>query len=610
MSIFNSVVGKLWMTIIGLVAVVLLILGLFLFQYIDNSLPNVSNQKNNLIRLTNQITEDSSYHSTDTGYYMALSDLLETQDAGIKLVEQGSISGEELLFNAGERAVTIGEVLSDSEITQLFESGVLVSGQFSSTVNPWHGGYLYAAKLIESSDPASPVQAVIVYQSMQSVEDTQIYVKRLFALVSLMGFLMTTFFAFFLITKITRPLTELKKAADSITRGHYGNRVPVVSSDEIGELTRTFNLMGEQLEGTIQDLSHEKQNLASVLHSMEDAVISFDGDGRIIFINPHGERVLEEWTGLAWDEEDLGAEPGDNLTGHIPEPLQELYHMAVEEMKGISSKLHVKNSVWSIVMAPLYAGNQVRGMVAVLRDVTEESRLESLGKDFVANVSHELRTPISMLQGYSEALLDDMVTSIEDRQELVQIIHDESLRMGRLVKDLLDLAKMENGRMEMKFDEVDLAPLLARVQRKFSALCKERGIELVSQISGEDLLLHEGDEDRLEQVMTNLMDNAIRHTSSGSRITIRCGLEQINKGKAVRIDFEDEGEGIPQEALPNIFERFYKADKARTRGAAGGTGLGLAIVKNIVDAHQGTITVSSSLGQGTTFSILLPVERR
>ncbi len=595
------------MTIIGLVAVVLIILGFFLFQYIDTSIPNVSNQKTNLIRLTNQISQDSSYHTAESGYYTAMSDLLATQDAGMTLIQQGEYSADELLFITGERAVTLGDLLSQESLDDLFMTGELLSGQFSSSVNPWHGGYIFAARKIEASNAGEPDQAVIVYQSMQSVEDTQMYVKRLFALVSLMGFLMTTFFAFFLITRITRPLTELKKAADSITRGDYGKRVPVLSSDEIGELTKTFNLMGEQLEGTIQDLNHEKQNLASVLHSMGDAVISFDNDGRIIFINPLGERVLEEWTGLSW-EEDAHEASAQEMPGSIPEPLQELYQSAVREMRGISSRLHVKNNVWSVVLAPLYAGDQVRGIVAVLRDVTEESRLESLGKDFVANVSHELRTPIAMLQGYSEALLDDMATSVEDRQELVQIIHDESLRMGRLVKDLLDLAKMENGRMEMKLAEVDVSSLMTRVHRKFSALCKEQEIGLILDIPDKPLLLEQGDEDRLEQVMTNLLDNAIRHTHANANIYIR-GMEE-NDGNHLRIEFEDEGEGIPKEALPNIFERFYKADKARTRGAAGGTGLGLAIVKNIIDVHQGTITVDSELGQGTTFSILLPVERR
>jgi two-component system sensor histidine kinase ResE len=245
--------------------------------------------------------------------------------------------------------------------------------------------------------------------------------------------------------------------------------------------------------------------------------------------------------------------------------------------------------------------------VAVLRNVTEEHRLEKLRKDFVANVSHELRTPLSMLQGYSEALLDDIATSTEERKELAQVIYDESLRMGRLVKDLLDLARMETGHMELDFQAFQLNALLKRVHRKFSALCKEQGLLLVLQSPEEDVVLPHADEDRLEQVLTNLLDNAIRHTALGAQITIRMELQHSGMDtQSVLIEVEDQGQGIPPEDLPFIFERFYKADKARTRGRATGTGLGLAIVKNIVDSHQGTVQVRSTLGQGTTFSIVLP----
>lgn len=605
MFIIKSVVGKLWMTIIGLVAVVLIILGFFLFRYIDTSFPNVSNQEENLLRLANKIASEASAHHNDNPYFEALSELLETQDSGMKLLERGAISMDEPLFMAGDKMIKLKEVLKPEELEAAF-AGETIRKRFSVSMNPWHGGYVYVAMPLYIEGQAEPYSVMIVYQSMQSVEDTQVYVKRLFALVSLMGFLLTTFFAFFLITRITKPLTELKKAADSIIYGQYDKRVPPVSNDEIGELTQTFNLMADRLQGTIKDLNHEKQNLASVLHSMEDAVISFDPEGNIIFINPHGEMMMEDWNGLDWDEQEEDAMAP--YKGHIPDPLRQLFNEVVKETKGISSRLHVKNGVWSVVMAPLYSEEQVRGVVAVIRDVTEETRLEKLRTDFVANVSHELRTPLSMLQGYSEALVDDIAASPEERKELAQVIHDESLRMGRLVKDLLDLARMENGHMEMNLREVNIMELIQRVQRKFLVLSKDQGIRLETDLRCHDLVLRSADEDRLEQVLTNLLDNAIRHSSEGSTITLRCDKAEYMKASAVRIQIEDEGEGIPPDALPYIFERFYKADKARTRGAAGGTGLGLAIVKNIVDAHRGTISATSTVGQGTTFSILLPTE--
>jgi len=248
----------------------------------------------------------------------------------------------------------------------------------------------------------------------------------------------------------------------------------------------------------------------------------------------------------------------------------------------------------------------VRGAVAVLRDETEKTRAEKFRKDFVANVSHELRTPLSMLQGYSEALLDDIAGTAEARRELAQIIHEESLRMGRLVNDLLDLARMESH-VELQLQPLELDYLLRRVQRKFAALCKEKLIDLQVELAEKATSLAQADEDRLEQVLTNLLDNAIRHTREGGLITLRT-LPSVLQGKpAVTIEVEDKGEGIPAADLPFVFERFYKADKARTRKRSGGTGLGLAIVKNIVEAHKGQIEVRSKVNQGTVFSITLPL---
>ncbi|GAV11102.1 ATP-binding protein [Paenibacillus sp. chi10] len=425
-------------------------------------------------------------------------------------------------------------------------------------------------------------------------------IKQLFVYTGIIGFSLTTFFAFFLFTKITQPLRKLKQAADTIRQGDYSTRVTLRSSDEIGELSQTFNHMAEELNSTILDLQHEKEHLASILRSMTDAVITFDASGQVLLANPHGETVMSRWNGMDWaiDEDMTGA-------SGVPEPLRLIFHTVISEAREVTTRVHVKQQVWSVVMGPLHADSRVRGAVAVLRDVTEEVQLEKLRKDFVANVSHEIRTPLSMLQGYSEALLDDIAASPEERRELVQVIHDESLRMGRLVKDLLDLARMEAGHLPMHKAETDVHELASRVYRKFTVLAKERNIPIEMKLHAMDPILPEADEDRLEQVLTNLLDNALRHSSEGQPIHIRT---ERTDNEWLWIHIEDHGQGIPSEDVPYVFERFYKADKARKRGPSGGTGLGLAIVKNIIEAHQGHIRVDSILGKGTTFSIALPVQ--
>lgn len=597
MSILQNIVGKLWMTIISLVAVVLIILGLFLYRYIDTNFPKLGEQQRDLEQLAFKIVAEVSDKGNDSSYFAAMNDVLTAQSIGLQYLRDpsGTLGG----------VLPVGEILTPEEQKQALEGTVIQKQFFTTGGNGDKEEYLAIA--IPVSDPGTDevTGSIVMYQPIKSSESLQDYVKRLFALASFMGFLLTTFFAFFLITRLTRPLKQLRQAANLITQGQYSTRVYVGSHDELGELARTFNLMAEQLEETIKLLNNEKANLSRVLRSMSDAVISFDTKHKVIFANPQGETILKDWGEIMWNDPD----PDHNSAANsIPEPLQLLFDEVIQETKVVTTKLHVQQGVWSVVMAPLYSHRRARGAVAVLRDVTEEHRLEKLRKDFVANVSHELRTPLSMLQGYSEALLDDIAATPEEKHDLAQVIYDESLRMGRLVKDLLDLARMEAGHMEMNMGLVELAPLYRRVHRKFLGLCKEKDIRLECVMPSDDIILQKADQDRLEQVLTNLLGNAIRHTMPGKSIYLRYQTLTYQDSSAALIEVEDEGEGIPPEDIPYIFERFYKADKARTRGATGGTGLGLAIVKNIVEAHQGSVNVRSIVGQGTTFSVILPLD--
>lgn len=428
-------------------------------------------------------------------------------------------------------------------------------------------------------------------------------IKVLFIITAIIGFLLSTFFAFFLSAKLQQPLLQLKDAAVSISKGNYSTRVHIMSSDEIGQLATTFNEMTEKLEKLIHELNHESNHLSNVLRSIGDAVITFDANGEVILTNPQGHMLLQQWQSI---EDEWIVEEGLNYP-KVPAPLRENYIKVLHHGKDCTDKLHVQSYVWSVVFTPLMSGEKMRGVVAVIRDVTEEQKVDKIRRDFVANISHEIRTPLQMLQGYSEALLDDIVASPEERQELVQVIHDESVRMGRLVNDFLDVARMEAGHMNMKYQLVDVSGLLTRVARKFSVYAKERGIELVYLPSSDQLVLQHADEDRLEQVVTNLIDNAFRHTDAGKRVFIESLTVSLNHQSFVQLKIRDEGHGIPAEDIPYIFERFYKADKARKRGGSSGTGLGLAIVKNIIDQHQGNIAVDSLAGHGTTFTILLPV---
>ncbi|WP_438432305.1 HAMP domain-containing sensor histidine kinase [Gorillibacterium sp. sgz500922] len=601
MLLFRSVVGKLWMTIIALVAVVLIILGLFLFRYIDTSFPD---QSGSLLNTAEKLADLYREHGGDPAFAESAGEILSAEDAGVAVLELSKPMGESLLAFGGS-SVPADQVFSKGE-QQAIRSGDRIKASYRPPGEEG-AGYLLVTVPAMVQDGDTLTHSLVLYQSKKSIEDLQSYVKRIFVYVCIVGFLLTTSFGFFLITRINRPLIELQKAAENIRTGDYKRRVVIHSRDEIGELGTTFNLMARQLDSTIRDLQLQKDNLASVLRSMADAVISFDTDGRIIFLNPNGEKLLADWSRYQSDEpeEEEAFEEPENV---IPGPLRPLFQSATEGTKEIAARLHVEKEVWSAVMAPLYSGETVRGAVVVMRDVTEEYRAEKMKTDFVANVSHELRTPLSMLQGYSEALVDDIPGTPEERKELAQVIYDESLRMGRLVRDLLDLSRLETGHMEMHFREIGAHQLLARMQRKFAALCRDKGIELALAFTPNAEIQIRGDEDRLEQVLTNLIDNAIRHTPSGAAIRLRSYPALLKGEPALTLEVEDEGEGIPADDLPYVFERFYKADKARKRGSTGGTGLGLAIARNIAELHKGVIEVRSTLGKGTTFTLIVPLK--
>jgi two-component system, OmpR family, sensor histidine kinase ResE len=369
-------------------------------------------------------------------------------------------------------------------------------------------------------------------------------------------------------------------------------KVPIMSNDEIGELGIAFNQMGRQLKFHINALNQEKEHLSNILSSMADGVITLNINGTILVTNPPAERFLQAW----YYQQGMNIQTSEEL----PPEANDLFHLVVNTEKEQVLEISLQGRSWVILMSPLYNQSYVRGAVAVLRDMTEERRLDKLRKDFIANVSHELRTPISMLQGYSEAIVDDIASTDDEKKEIAQVIHDESLRMGRLVNDLLDLARMEAGHISLNLEEISVPNFIDKINRKFQGLAKEKIISLKADIDLDETI-YVLDADKIEQVLTNLIDNAIRHTSENGTVSIVVS----NNENGISLKVQDSGSGIPEEDLPFVFERFYKADKARTRGRAG-TGLGLAIAKNIVEAHQGKIQVHSKIGEGTTFSIFLP----
>ncbi|GEL08425.1 ATP-binding protein [Salisediminibacterium halotolerans] len=586
MLFWRSVVGKLWFTILLLVSVVLITLTILLLQYFDRfhtdqAEEELMNHASLIVSvLENEETEDMgrAMSQTISETYGTNALIIADEDDSWYLSDEGGLFLPESVFfedeelsaviNDRDPVVTVGDYTEDNADNE----AMIVGQPFTFSDN--QEGSLY------------------LYQSLDVVDEAADQTTNIILLSAGIAIVLTTVFAFFLTSRVTAPLRKMRHASLQVAKGNFDTKVPILTNDEIGLLAIAFNRMARALNTNLTALNQEKEQLSRILSSMADGVITLDREGGVMVTNPPANEFISAWL----YEQGYDAEE----SGQLPAELQYLFQQVVSEEKEQMGEVDVQGRTWAMLMSPLHDQEHIRGAVAVLRDMTEERLHDKLRKDFLANVSHELRTPISMLQGYSEAIVDDVVESDEEKRELAQIIHDESLRIGRLVNELLDIARMEAGHIQLNYEELDMTEFAERILRKFQGVAKEHDVELIGDIQPSEYKLN-ADSDRMEQVLTNLTDNAIRHTSENGSVTLRV----LPENAGVRIDIEDTGAGINEEDLPFVFERFYKADKARTRGNTG-TGLGLAIVKNIVQAHGGKVSAHSKVGEGTTFSVWIP----
>jgi two-component system sensor histidine kinase ResE len=590
MMFWRSVVVKLWFTILLLVSFILFIVSITILEFLQNN----SQEKNEaaLQGTAEKIAEIVEQHDLDTALEISWELINDVSNVSIMLSPSEYYASPDDKKKMEE--LPISYFMKDKELSQVYKEGetkkvVAAFREVGQNEDPLQ--FLIIGVPIDKAN--GETGAVYIYQSLSASEETTRETTKFILLAAGVAIILTTFFAFFLSTRINAPLRKMKEAAFEVARGKFDTKVPILTKDEIGELATAFNQMGRQLKFNLNALNQEKELLSSILSGMADGVITFNQDGIILITNPPAEIFLQNWYFETKDQ--------DKNVEAVPSKVMELFEQAVSTEKEQVGEISLQGHHWVMIVSPLYAQQTIRGAVAVVRDMTEERKLDKMRSDFIANVSHELRTPIAMLQGYSEAIVDDIAQTDEEKKEMASVIYDESLRMGRLVNELLDLARMESGYFNLSIHEVELPPFLQKITRKFQGLSKEKdvAVKCESDLAEEFFTF---DADRIEQVLTNLIDNALRHTAAGGSVTLK--VDSVPE-KGLYFSITDTGSGIPEEDLPFVFERFYKADKARTRGRSG-TGLGLAIAKNIVEAHKGTIHVQSKLGVGTTFAFFLP----
>ena len=404
------------------------------------------------------------------------------------------------------------------------------------------------------------------------------------------GLIISILLSFLLSKTMIIPIQRLTEGAMRVAEGDFSRRIEVTSRDEIGVLTDTFNDMARQLRDTLRQVENERNKLDTLFLHMTDGVVAFASDGSILTSNPAASQML----GREVSFYDYDALFGEQV------PFRKI--LALQRPDFLSVELTAGERILELYLAPFSDGED-GGVMAVMHDVTAQRKNEEMRKEFVANVSHELRTPLTNVRSYAETIRDseDIPRSVEN--SFLDIIISETDRMTRIVQDLLTLSRLDSGRADMKMIRFPFREAIESVCRAVELEAQRHGHTLIRSY-GRTLPLITGDRSRIEQVMMNVLSNAIKYTPDGGTITVDAGV----MGKNVWMEVSDTGIGIPAADRERIFDRFYRVDKARSR-ESGGTGLGLSIAREIVLRHHGTIALSDHSGPGTTVRIVLPIHQ-
>ena len=433
-----------------------------------------------------------------------------------------------------------------------------------------------------------------IHAESQALQN-RIYIAA--ALVSCIAVLLT----YLIVSRIVQPLSVLTKAAQAIASGESMPSVHIPNLDEIGVLAGAFNSMSRQLAERItelqdktRELEENSNRLSTVLAGMIEGVIAVDDSERILFANRAARPLLD----LSTDEV-IGRpiwEAIRNKTVH--DVVRET--LAGRQKHAVEFEVPRTQSVMAM-LATRMPGKPSPGVVLVTHDVTELRKLENLRHEFVSNVSHELKTPLTAIQTFTETLLNGALSDPENARRFLQRIEEQAERLHMLILDLLSLAKIESGQEVFDVSRLAIDPLIASCVEEYRTVAEAKPIQLIAEPPGVDVQV-EVESEGFRFIVNNLIDNAVKYTPAGGRVTVRWRAERTH---AV-IEVEDTGVGIAREHQERIFERFYRVDKARSR-EMGGTGLGLSIVKHLAQVFSGSVELKSQVGKGSTFTVRLPL---
>jgi two-component system phosphate regulon sensor histidine kinase PhoR len=412
--------------------------------------------------------------------------------------------------------------------------------------------------------------------------------------------------AFFFSRRLERRVKRMVEFSEAVSKGEAPPPIHAGTYDELSVLEENLNEMSRSIQEKIKGIVGEKEKVDSILRCMTEGVLVVDTQGRLILLNENAQKTFN----LAATRNLRGASLMEISRHPEMKKLMEEILACDCSTQCFTKEIPLDGGAWFRVNAVSLRGADEKslGYILVFHDVTEIKRLETVRSDFVANVSHELRTPLTAIRGYAETLLQSPPANPQDSEQFLKIIQRHSDRLGRLIDDLLALSDLESGKIQIAKEKLPAGELIGRVLEIFQEQARKKQIALSKNVQpGLPALL--GDSDRLQQLLINLIDNAVKYTPEGGQVAVHASLASAanHRPAMVEIAVADTGCGIAEKDLPRLTERFYRVDKARSR-ELGGTGLGLAIVKHIVQAHRGELKIESRIQKGTTVRVFLPAE--
>ena len=524
-----------------------------------------------------------------------ISDFSGTAITGIAVVDNDFV----VLGNSDNtRQVSIGQLLSDDDIRSAILQGNATSRQIINqqlNARRWR----MVEPVYSTTEAQTVVGAIIMESNIESVYQQVTEITWIFLRASFIAIILSSFLANMVSKALTEPIREMQTKAKAIGEGDYSGKVKVYGNDELGLLAQNINELSEEVQSGQMRIEAERRRLDSVLSNMSEGVIATNRRGEIDILNNMAREMLN-----ATNEDIIGKNILQVLDIEESHNLRELIERNEDMLIGYDTDEYptILRTSFSLIQSD---SGYISGVVCVLRDVTEEQKTEEDRKQFVSNVSHELRTPLTSMRSYIEALIDGAWKDEELAPRFLDVAQSETDRMIRMIQDLLHLSRIDSGKSELNKELLDIRALFEQVLNRFAMLLtseeySKNDYHLENHLLDEAIFV-DIDPDRITQVFDNVLNNAIKYSPDGGTITSSMSIED----NQVIISIKDEGMGIPAEDLDDIFDRFYRVDRARSR-AMGGTGLGLAISQEVIEQHDGSIWAESVESEGTTFYVALP----